>query len=204
MTARQEREPTERQAEYLDFIRHYSEVHGRPPSEGDIVRYFGVSAPSVHQMILALEARGFLARSPGRTRAIRVLVAPSRRPLGENSSSGVCPPMTTAGEPTSAVEATISVGSEVLSRLFAYYDRYQMDDAEFAPLVGCLLDGVDSGLRVAGVARDVAGEARNRLLEQALRTYTAVCAQNDPSGADAKEEGETFLYLMKHGRWPSE
>ena len=96
------------------------------------------------------------------------------------------------------------MGSEVLSRLFASYDRYRIDDAEFTALVGCLLDGVDSGLRAAGLARDVAGEARDRLLEQALRTYTVACAQNDPSGADAKEDGETFLYLMKHGHWPTE
>ena len=94
------REPTERQAEYLDFIRHYSEVHGRPPSEGDIVQYFGVSAPAVHQMILTLEARGFLARSPGKGRAIRALVAPTQRSLGERSSSGVRPPARTVGAAT--------------------------------------------------------------------------------------------------------
>lgn len=200
---RKPQEPTVRQAEYLDFIQHYSEVHRRPPSEGDIVQYFGVSAPAVHQMILTLEARGFVARSPGKARAIRVLVAPTQRSLGERSSSGVRQPTRTE-EPTSAEEATISVGNEVLSRLFAHNDRYQMDDSEFAPLVGCLLDGVDSGLRAAGVASDVADQARRHLLEQALRTYTAACAQNDPSGADAKEDGETFLYLMEHGRWPDD
>lgn len=199
----QDREPTERQAEYLGFIRHYSEVHGRPPSEGDIVHYFGVSAPAVHQMILTLEARGFLARSPGKARAIRVLVTHTQRGLGVSSSSVVRPPTITE-LPTSAVEATISVGGEVLSRLFAHYDRYQMDDAEFAPLVGCLLDGVDSGLRAAGVAPEIAGETRGRLLEQAMRTYTVACARNDPLGADAEEDGKTFLYLMKHGHWPGE
>ena len=197
------REPTERQAEYLDFIRHYSEVHGRPPSEGDIVQYFGVSAPAVHQMILTLEACGFLARSPGKARAIRVLVAPTQQSLGERSSNEVRPPART-GEPTSAVEATICVGCEVLSRLFAHYDRYHMDDSEFAPLVRCLLDGVDSGLLAAGEASDVADQARRHLLEQALRTYTGMCSQNDPSGADAKEDGETFLYLMEHGHWPDD
>jgi hypothetical protein len=203
VAALREREPTERQAEYLDFIRHYSEVHGRPPSEGDIVQYFGVSAPAVHQMILTLEARGFLARSPRKARTIRVLVAPTPRSLPWSSSGEVCPP-TMTGQPVSAAEATVSVGSEVLSRVFAHYDRCQMDDSEFAPLVGCLLDGVDSGLRAAGLGPDVAGETRRLLLEQALRAYAAACARNDPCGADAKEDGKTFLYLMKHGHWPGE
>jgi hypothetical protein len=173
VSARQRQEPTERQAEYLDFIRHYSGVHKRPPSEGDMARYFGVSAPSVHQMILTLEARGFLARDPGKARATQVLVPPPRRTPRGSSPSAVQPAMLPAGEPTSVVEAATSVGREVLSRLFAHADQSPLDDAEFAPLVGCVLDGVDAGLRAAGATRDVAGEARNRLLEEALRKYCA-------------------------------
>lgn len=204
MTTRREQEPTRRQAEYLDFIRHYSDVHGRPPSQGDIAGYFGVSAPSVHRMILTLEARGFLARSRGKARAIQVLVTPTRPLLGESPSGAGGARATTAGEPRCAVDATTSVGGEILTRLFAHYERFQLDDAEFAPVVGCLLDGVYSGLQAVGVARAVAREARDRLLEQALGTFCAACAQNDPSGADAEEDRETFLYLMKHGRWPGE
>jgi hypothetical protein len=178
-------------------------VRKRSPSEGDMARYFGVSAPSVHQMILTLEARGFLARDTGKARATQVLVPPPPRRTPRGSSpSAVQPAVPPAGEPTSVVEAATSVGGEILSRLFALADQVPLDDAEFAPLVGCVLDGVDAGLRAAGATRDVAGEARNRLLEEALRKYTALCAQNDPSGADAKEDGETFLYLMTHGRWP--
>ncbi len=202
MSTRQRQEPTERQAQYLDFIRHYSEVHKIPPAEADIAQYFGVSAPSVHQMILTLEARGFLARSPGQARAIRVLVPPAPRTPRESSPSAVQPPVLPVGEPTSVVEAATSVGREVLSRLFAQADEAALDDAEFAPLVGCVLDGVDAGLRAAGVAPDAAGAARTRLLEEALRTYTTLCAQHDPSGADAEEDAETFSYLMAHGDWP--
>ncbi len=37
--------------------------------------FFGVTAPSVHQMVLTLEARGLIGRSPGKARSIRVLAA---------------------------------------------------------------------------------------------------------------------------------
>ena len=37
-------------------------------------RYFKVSPPSVHQMVLTLEKRGLIERVPGQARAIRVLL----------------------------------------------------------------------------------------------------------------------------------
>jgi Mn-dependent DtxR family transcriptional regulator len=36
----------------------------RPPAEADLQRHFGVSPPSVHQMILTLERRGLIKRQP--------------------------------------------------------------------------------------------------------------------------------------------
>jgi repressor LexA len=36
--------------------------------------YFRVSPPSVHQMVLTLEANGFIERIPGQARTIRVLL----------------------------------------------------------------------------------------------------------------------------------
>ncbi|MHB8590362.1 MAG: LexA family protein [Candidatus Dormibacteraceae bacterium] len=63
------------QGQYLAFIRAYSVINRRPPSEADMQRFFGVTAPSVHQMVVTLEARGVIARVPGKARAIRVLAA---------------------------------------------------------------------------------------------------------------------------------
>ena len=37
-------------------------------------RYFQVSFPSVHQMVLRLEQRGLIARVPGQPRSIRLLI----------------------------------------------------------------------------------------------------------------------------------
>ena len=65
---------TARQGEYLSFIQQYTEVNRRPPAEADIALYFGISPPSVHQMILGLERRGLVSRTPGKVRSMRVLV----------------------------------------------------------------------------------------------------------------------------------
>jgi Mn-dependent DtxR family transcriptional regulator len=46
---------THKQGLYLAFIHYYSKVNGQPPAEADMQRYFRVSPPSVHQMVLTLE-----------------------------------------------------------------------------------------------------------------------------------------------------
>jgi len=65
---------TDKQGQYLAFIYYYSKIHGRPPSELEMQEYFRVSPPSVHQMILTLEARGFIERTPGQARSISLLI----------------------------------------------------------------------------------------------------------------------------------
>ena len=67
-------EYTPRQGQYLAFIYYYSKINGRPPAEADMQRYFRVSPPSVHQMVLNLEKRGLITRKPGQPRSIRVLI----------------------------------------------------------------------------------------------------------------------------------
>ena len=58
-------EYTERQGQYLAFIYYYTKLNARPPAEADIQRYFRVTPPTVHQMILTLERQGFISREPG-------------------------------------------------------------------------------------------------------------------------------------------
>jgi len=65
---------TAKQGQYLAFIYHYTKVSRRPPAQTDIQRFFGVTPPSVHNMILTLERKGLLARTPGKARSIEVLV----------------------------------------------------------------------------------------------------------------------------------
>jgi repressor LexA len=65
---------TPRQGQFLAFIYYYTKLNRRPPAETDMQRYFGVSAPAVHQMVVTLEKRGFIERVPGQARSIRLLV----------------------------------------------------------------------------------------------------------------------------------
>mgnify|MGYP001591755651 CR=1 FL=1 len=53
----------------------YTKVHGVPPAEADLQRYFKVTPPTAHQMILTLEKRGLITRAPGRARSIGVVVS---------------------------------------------------------------------------------------------------------------------------------
>lgn len=71
---------TELQGQYLAFIRAYTLVNGRAPAEADMQRFFGVTPPSVHQMVLTLEGRGLIARAAGTARSVRVLVPPELLP----------------------------------------------------------------------------------------------------------------------------
>ena len=71
---------THKQGQYLAFIYYYSKINGQPPAEADMQRYFRVSPPSVHQMVLTLEANGFIERVPGQGRSIRLLLAPEHLP----------------------------------------------------------------------------------------------------------------------------
>jgi len=66
---------TPKQGQYLAFIYAYTPVLGRPPAEADLQRHFGLSPPSVHQMVLILERTGLIRRRPGVPRSIEVLVA---------------------------------------------------------------------------------------------------------------------------------
>jgi DNA-binding MarR family transcriptional regulator len=65
---------TPRQGQYLAFIHAYTLVNGRPPAQADIQRFFQVTPPSVHQMLLTLERSGLISRRPGVARSIVVLV----------------------------------------------------------------------------------------------------------------------------------
>ena len=71
---------TPKQGQYLAYIHLYTRLHRRPPAETDMQEYFRVSPPSVHQMVLTLERRGFIRRQPRTPRSIEVLVDPEQLP----------------------------------------------------------------------------------------------------------------------------
>ncbi|HKO36413.1 MAG TPA: MarR family transcriptional regulator [Pyrinomonadaceae bacterium] len=74
---------TSLQGQYLAFIHAYSKISGRSPSEADLQRHFRVTPPTVHQMVLTLERKGFISRVPGQARSIKLLVEASLLPCLE-------------------------------------------------------------------------------------------------------------------------
>lgn len=71
---------TDKQGQYLSFIHLYTKLNRQPPAEADIQRYFEVTAPTVHNMVVRLESKGLIRRQPGRGRSIQVLVPPKQLP----------------------------------------------------------------------------------------------------------------------------
>ena len=71
---------TATQGQYLAFIHNYSKIHGQPPAERDMQMYFGVTPPSVHNMVLTLERKGLISRVPRQARSIRLLVPKEQIP----------------------------------------------------------------------------------------------------------------------------
>ena len=71
---------TDKQGQYLAFIHAYSRLLGRSPAEADIQRFFPVTPPSVHQMVLSLEKAGLITRQPGIARSITLAIDPANLP----------------------------------------------------------------------------------------------------------------------------
>ncbi|MFL5287328.1 MAG: LexA family protein [Rhodopila sp.] len=68
------------QGQYLAFIHAYTLVNGRPPAEQEMMRFFQVTPPTVHRMVVALEQAGLTSRQPGTPRSIVVLVQEDHLP----------------------------------------------------------------------------------------------------------------------------
>ncbi len=72
--------PTARQGQFLAYIHQYGIINGCAPAEADLQRYFQITPPSVHSMVLTLDRRGFIQRVPGQARSITLLVSPESLP----------------------------------------------------------------------------------------------------------------------------
>jgi len=67
----------------------YEGIHGCAPAESDLQRYFGVTPPSVHQMVVALERKGFITRVAGGARSIKLQIpSAALPPLERREQSG--------------------------------------------------------------------------------------------------------------------
>jgi len=95
---------TDKQGQYLAFIHGYTLINGRPPAQADMQRFFQVSPPTVHQMVLTLEERGLVAREPGKSRSVHVLLPPDQLPPLHAPS-----PMGREGEPSQIYQIRVAL-----------------------------------------------------------------------------------------------
>ncbi len=80
-SARHEQAPfTHRQGQFLAVIHLYRKLHRQGPAELDLVKYFRVTPPTVHDMIVRLEELGLITREPGVPRSARVAIPEEQIP----------------------------------------------------------------------------------------------------------------------------
>ena len=66
--------------QFLAYIYQYSVLNGCAPAEADMQRFFKITPPSVHSMVLMLERRGFIDRIPGQARSLALNYPPEQLP----------------------------------------------------------------------------------------------------------------------------
>lgn len=71
---------TELQGQYLAFIYCYTVLNRRSPAEADFRAFFRVTPPTVHRMVLELERRGLIRRTPRQSRSIELCVSVDELP----------------------------------------------------------------------------------------------------------------------------
>lgn len=71
---------TEKEGQYLAFIFYYKKINGIAPAQADFQRYFKVSPPTVHNMILKLEKRNLINRVPSAPRSLTISLPESELP----------------------------------------------------------------------------------------------------------------------------
>ncbi len=79
--------PTRQQGQFLAFIREYMmrNEQGLAPTHAAFQKFFNLTPPSVNSMLIRLEQRGFIRRSPGQARGIQLIISPDLIPPLERS-----------------------------------------------------------------------------------------------------------------------
>lgn len=126
---------TRRQKEIFEFIKQTILKDGFPPSIREIGAHFGIYPRAAFDHIKALERKGFIRRSPTKSRAIEVLEFVER---SVQTGSRQVPVLgrVTAGGPTLAVEnieATVTVAKEWASGEEVFFLRVRGDS--MAPFI---------------------------------------------------------------------
>jgi hypothetical protein len=186
---------TSRQGQFMAFIHQYTTLHARPPAEAELVKFFRVSPPSVHQMILTLERRGLITRIPGKARSIRLVVPPEELPPlpGASGSAGIQPSVrqTECQQSTDTEAALLRLGKVQIEDLFAHHDRNPLDDSEFIPLLATL---------IASFARAGLSALAVKSRRHACEIYHRYCQEADPESTFEANLELMFRYIPASSR----
>ena len=187
---------TSRQGQFLAFILYYTTLHGRPPAEAEMVQFFQVTPPTVHQMILTLERRGLITRAPGQARSIKITLPPEKLPPlpGASASTGTPLPgrQTQGQQPTNTEAAVLRLGKIQIEDLFAYYDQNSLDDSEFIPLLDILIESFAR----AGISAVRVKDLRRHACE----LYYRCCHEAEPDSTMESNMELMFSYLSGSSR----
>jgi hypothetical protein len=81
---------THRQGQFLAFIHLYRKLHRQGPAELDMVRFFRVTPPSAHGMVVKLEQMGLVTREPGVSRSVKVAIPVEQIPSLDEVEGSAC------------------------------------------------------------------------------------------------------------------
>ena len=190
---------TSRQGQFLAYINHYITLHGRPPAEAEMMQFFQVTPPSVHQMILTLERRGLISRVPGQARSITLRLPPEELPQlhgGTATAASYLPPLKTEIHLALDMETILlRFGKLQLEYWFSYNYQNPLDESEFVPLLDMLIDSFAHG----GVSAASVKQLRRHACEMNLRYRRRV----EPATTFEECVDFMFVYLppSPRARW---
>jgi hypothetical protein len=105
----------------------------------------------------------------------------------------------------------IRVGKSVLGDLYRHYNKVELDDAEYIPVVRVIIEGIAKALTEAGVGKKEVKAAEETLKKSNRDLYLEGWLKNagedlGESEVDLEEETEEgtycFDYIYKHGKHP--
>jgi len=116
---------TSRQRQILEYIIEYEKEHGYPPTIREICEAFGISSPrGVSKHLEALEKKGYIERSKGRSRGIRILKSAQQDVVLEEFYTIPVVGVIAAGDAIEAIENVseyIPIPERLLNRGHEYY-----------------------------------------------------------------------------------
>jgi hypothetical protein len=187
---------TVRQGQFLAFIHHYTTLHGCPPAEAEMARFFQVTPPTAHSTILTLERRGLITRVPGQARSIALRLPSQELPplYGGNATTNIPPSARRddAQHPTDTEAALLRLGKMQLEDWFARNHRNPLDDSEFVPILDMLIESFVH----AGVGAPLVQHLRS----YACELYHRGCLEAAPETTFQANMQLMFSYLPASGR----